>query len=208
MPFEKEIRRYIRPDVTILDIVNLLKSKYTVKAVKQKTIYDLYFKESTDLPADTKVREENDRLEPTLKIPIKKSEYGVLEREKITDVNEICKHLGIAPVNSKQQLLRELDKRFGREFILEQNRTLVYLIGTEVALDMLQYHWATDAQIPPIRNALGDVFHTEKIYEAEATPDREFLYFVTEYLVAKGLLGKVCEERKEEIGRRILSERK
>ena len=220
MSFEKELRRHIRTDVektetiTVDKIVELIQSRYSVSELRKETVFDLFFKEVPTMPSDFKIREKEGRLEAILKKPaasyqVTGPQSGVFRREEITDINRIRSYLGIDSVKTVDELLVNLNKTPGRAFILTQERTLVYIPGTEISLDVLSYHIPTNARVPPMRRALGKRIHTQRIYEAEAVPpdpDLQLMYFVTDMLVDKGVLGNPCVETKEQIGRRVLAQ--
>jgi len=224
MTWERELRRYIPPGVTNEFIIDTIKNlPCTISSIKQTTEYDAYFKrkgfpkEYTIWMVEEYVEGEKPKLFPKFKPVVEPSPLGLMSRLEVGampgDLEDICSRLKIPTTSQSEQMLKTLIKEYGIEFIVKQDRTKVNLLGLEVSLDDVSYHLPSQTPVPPIRNALGEKFHTTRIYEAEVitlrdilNPEESLIYSVTNELYKKEVLGELCRETKEQIGRRVLSQ--
>src|SRR3989304_6452240 len=163
MPLEKEVRRFIRSDVKIPEIIYTIKTNYAdVYGPIKGTMHDVYFAVEPKTPYFSslcmrQVGESADQqLFPQLKLEYTPQRKGVFNRVEFKNPSDVSLALKIRPpTNDPVELLRELENRYQREFVIRQDRTIIYLTGTEVSLDTVRYHLATNARIPPIGLAAG-----------------------------------------------------
>jgi hypothetical protein len=200
----REAHRRIPLYATNKKILDALDARYGRPVIVEQDAFDLYFQIVNGLPEGLRIRERGGFIQATLKVPEQTQIPNIYQGVEAYNPAAICDVLDIRPVvNNVEELIAAADRKYGRDFILHQHRTLASFDGTRISLDAICFHEPTRNAIPPIRNAVGKLYFAEGLYEAEGT-NKELLQEATQHLVSLGLAGAPLEKTKEQMGREIL----
>lgn len=204
LSLEIEFKRYIQEGVSDSEIVRAMEIEYGKLALRTETVLDAYFY-ITDFPCGSslRLREVSGKVEPELKIGHLSGSGMEQARTEYKGAADVSRMLGLKTIANLDELIGEMCTRYDLEFLVHQDRTKIELGAIEVSLDTVRYHRAKSKNIPPLRNALGEIYHVSRICEVERKSREaiEFAKNIMQTLNELGLVGEVVPETKEQIGR-------